>query len=178
MWCAQDETIHTDSQRFTHERNTSPLLNHTVLRLKTFSRCWRVVCRASAAKCLKLVGIDTDGESANIAASGLKGLVERCLCWVFWMYRMAHHLELAIKDALKFTAFDVIADPQLLLRIYFSLWKITKNMQGAQFQWSGALPLCASPCHARSSSSLVPQDPEVCCGNVFCNLSTTLVTWP
>ena len=37
------------------------------------------------------------------------------------MYRMAHHLELAIKDALKFTAFDVIADPQLLLRIYFSL---------------------------------------------------------
>lgn len=83
-------------RRFTREWNTSPLFNHTGLRMKTFSRCWRVVCRASAAKCLQLVGIGTDGASTNIAAWRLKGLVERCLCWVLRMWSMAHHLEMAI----------------------------------------------------------------------------------
>ena len=33
----------------------------------------------SAEKCQKLVGIGTDGATANIAASGMKGLVERQL---------------------------------------------------------------------------------------------------
>ena len=58
----------------------------------------------SAETCLKLVGIGTDGAAANIAAVGLKGLVEGRLSWVFWMWCMAHRLELAIKDALKPTA--------------------------------------------------------------------------
>ena len=35
--------------------------------------------------CTFLVGIGTDGTSANIAAAGMKGLVEKELLWVFWM---------------------------------------------------------------------------------------------
>ena len=59
----------------------------------------------SPDECKKLVGVGTDGAAANIAASGLKGLMEERLGWVFWMWYMAHRLELAIKDALKGTTF-------------------------------------------------------------------------
>ena len=69
----------------------------------------------SAENCKKLVGIGTDGASANIAASGLKGLVERRLSWVFWMWCMAHRLELAIKDGMKATVFDLIDEALLPL---------------------------------------------------------------
>jgi len=71
----------------------------------------------SAEQCKKLVSVGTDGASANIAASGLKGLVEAHLPWVFWMWCMAHRLELAVKDALKGTAFDAI--DEFLLRLYY-----------------------------------------------------------
>ena len=57
------------------------------------------------------------GASANVAVRGLKGLVEECLSWVFWMWCLAHRLELAIKDALKATAFDSTDD--LLLKLYY-----------------------------------------------------------
>ena len=50
--------------------------------------------------CSRLVGIATDGVLANVAANGLKGLVEKELQWIFWMWCLAHRLELAIKDAL------------------------------------------------------------------------------
>ena len=73
--------------------------------------------KVSAEKCRKLVGIGTDGAAANIAASGLKGLVERRLSWVFWMWCRAHCLELAIEDALKPTAF-VQVDERLLRHYY------------------------------------------------------------
>ena len=66
--------------------------------------------------CAKLVGISTDGASANIANAGLKGLVEKELPWLVWMWCMAHRLELAVKDALKQTTFDLIDD--MLLRLY------------------------------------------------------------
>ena len=67
-------------------------------------------------ECTKLVGIGTDGASANVANAGLKGLVEKELLWVFWMWCLAHRLELAIEDALKQTSFDLIDD--MLLRLY------------------------------------------------------------
>ena len=44
-------------------------------------------------KCTRLVGIGTDGASANIASGGLKGLVEAKLPWMFWMWCLAHRLE-------------------------------------------------------------------------------------
>ena len=70
----------------------------------------------SREECGKIVGIGTDGASANIAGAGLKGLVEKEIPWVVWMWCMAHRLELAIKDALKHTYFELVDD--MLLRLY------------------------------------------------------------
>ena len=75
--------------------------------------------------CRKLVGIATDGASANIADGGLKGLVERKLNWIFWMWCLAHRMELAIKDALNGTAFDLI--DEMLLRLYYLYKKSPKK---------------------------------------------------
>lgn len=60
-----------------------------------------------AENCKRLVGIGSDGASANIARGGLKGLVESQCEWVFWMWCLAHRLELAVKDGLKGTAFVI-----------------------------------------------------------------------
>ena len=59
----------------------------------------------------------TDGASANIAGRGLKGLMERKLPWLYWRWSIAHRLELAVKDALKGTAFEDIEE--MLLRLYY-----------------------------------------------------------
>ncbi|XP_065892470.1 zinc finger protein 862-like [Dysidea avara] len=67
-------------------------------------------------ECSALVGVGTDGAAVNVAGAGLKGLVERQLPWVFWSWCMAHRLELAVRDALKCTAFDLVDD--MLLRLY------------------------------------------------------------
>lgn len=71
-------------------------------------------------KCTRLVGIGTDGASANIAGGGLKGLVEAKLPWMFWMWCLAHRLELAIKDALKTTYFDSVDGMLLNLYLLYS----------------------------------------------------------
>ena len=83
----------------------------------------------SAEQCKKLVGVGTDGASANIAASGLKGLVEEHLPWVFWMWCMAHQLELAVNDALKGTAFDAI--DEFLLRLYYLYEKSAGSLRNS-----------------------------------------------
>lgn len=64
-----------------------------------------------------VLGIGTDGASANIANAGLKGIVENKMEWIFWMWCLAHQLELAIKDGLSNTSFSVI--DELLLRLYY-----------------------------------------------------------
>ena len=81
--------------------------------------------KISAEECKKLVGIVTDGASANIAAAGLKGLVERYLNWVFWMCGIAHRMELTIKDALKFTDLELI--DELLLKLCYLYEKLPKK---------------------------------------------------
>lgn len=78
-----------------------------------------------ADECKKLVGVGTDGASSNIAAHGLKGLVEEHLDWIFWMWCMAHRLELAVRDALKDTPFDLINE--MLLRLYYVYEKSPKK---------------------------------------------------
>lgn len=80
-----------------------------------------------ATQCHKLVGIATDGASANIAGDGLKGLVEQRLPWIFWMWCLAHQMELAIKDALRRTAFDTI--DKRLLRLYYLYEKSPKKFR-------------------------------------------------
>lgn len=75
--------------------------------------------------CNKLVGIATDGAAANVAANGLKGLAEKELDWIFWMWCLAHRLELAIKDALRSTSFDLV--DEMLLRLYYIYEKSPKK---------------------------------------------------
>ena len=57
-----------------------------------------------------MVGIGSDGAACNIAQSGLRGLVESQLDWIFWMWCLAHHLELVVKDVLKGPIFDAVDD--------------------------------------------------------------------
>ena len=78
-----------------------------------------------AENCKKLVGIGSDGASTNIARGGLKGLVESQCEWMFWMRCLAHRLELAVKDALKGTTFDVVDD--MLLKLYYLYEKALKK---------------------------------------------------
>ena len=76
-------------------------------------------------KCTQLVWIGMDGSSANIAGGGLKGLVEAKLPWMFWMWCLAHRLELALKDALKTTYFDSVDG--MLLNLYLLYAKSPKK---------------------------------------------------
>ena len=73
----------------------------------------------SGEECGKMVGIGTDGAAANITGAGLKGLVEKEIPWVIWMWCMAHRLELAIKDALKHTHFKLVDDMPLRLYLLY-----------------------------------------------------------
>ena len=103
--------------------------------------------------CNRLVGIATDGASANIAAGGLKGLVETKLIWIFWMWYLAHRIELAIKDTLTGTAFQLI--DEMLLRLYYLYEKSPKKCRELeeivsdlkeclQFEDGGIKPIRAS----------------------------------
>ena len=80
----------------------------------------------NASECTKLIGVGTHGASANVAAGGLKGLIEEELPWVYWMWCLAHRLELAVHDALKGTAFDVI--DEMLLRLYYVYEKSAESL--------------------------------------------------
>ena len=66
-------------------------------------------------ECKKLTGIGTDGAAVNVSA--LKGKVQSNIPWVYWMWCLAHRLELAVKDALQGIVFDII--DELLLRLYY-----------------------------------------------------------
>ena len=127
VWCDRDgtdEKVHTRMEYFTIVRPQSVTAEGLFKVLESGLRGLGIN-EISAELCKKLVGVGTDGTSANIAAAGLKGLVEGRLSWVFWMWCMAHRLELAVKDALKSTAFDSIDD--LLLRLYYLYEKSPKK---------------------------------------------------
>ena len=52
-------------------------------------------------ECQKIVGFGTDGASSNIGvSSGLKALLEKDMPWVYWMWYLAHRLELAVSETL------------------------------------------------------------------------------
>ena len=81
--------------------------------------------KISTEQSKKLVGVGTDGAFANIAAKGLKGLVEQQVPWIFWMWCLAHRLELAVKNSLKGTTFDLI--DEFLMRLYYLYEKSPKK---------------------------------------------------
>ena len=64
----------------------------------------------NADECKKLIVIGIDGPAVN---------------WVYWMWCVAHRLELAVKDALQGTAFDLI--DEMLLRLYYIYEKCPKK---------------------------------------------------
>ena len=127
VWCdvnGSDEKVHTRTDYFTTVRPQSVTAEGLFKVLENGLRCLGIN-EISAEKCHKLVGIGTDGASANIGGSALKGLVESHVPWIFWMWCMAHRLELAVRDALKSTAFDAVDD--LLLKLYCVYEKSTKK---------------------------------------------------
>ena len=119
LWCdvdGSDEMVHSRMSYFTVARPEAVTGKGLVECMQgALSRLG--IVEINSETCKYLVGIGTDGASANIAAAGMKGLVEKELPWVFWMWCLAHRLELAVQDALKRTTFDQIEE--MLLRLYY-----------------------------------------------------------
>ncbi len=155
LWCdtnCDDEAIRTNMSYFAVERPKKvdaqgifDCMQNSLNRIGIKS--------LTADQCKLLVGIGTDGASANIAGRGLKGLVEKEIPWLYWSWCLAHRVELAVKDALKGTSFDLI--DEMLLRLYYIYEKspkkcreleevITDLKQFIQFDDSGIKPVRAS----------------------------------
>ena len=149
QWCdmdATDEKIHSRMEYFTVARSESGdakgLFECLQGALQIFG-----VSALNVENCRMLVGIGTDGASVDIAAAELKGLVEgelQCL---------AHRQELALKDALKGTVFDLVGD--MLTHLYYMYEKSPKKCreleeviadlrQCIEFDDAGVRPLRAS----------------------------------
>ena len=127
VWCdpnGSDEKIHTRMDYLTVNRphNVTAKGLFEVLEGGLVSLG---ISEVSAEACKKLVGVGTDGAASNIAAAGLKGQVEGRLSWVFWMWCLAHRLELAVKDALNDTRFSLI--DEMLLKLYYLYEKSPKK---------------------------------------------------
>ena len=126
VWCdssSADEKMHTRITYFHVCRPKTVDANGLLLSLKN------ALLRLGISDVKRLVGIGSDGASANIARDGLKRLVESQWEWVFWMWCLAHRLELAVKNALKGTVlqltFDVVDD--MLLKLYYTYEKSPKK---------------------------------------------------
>ncbi len=126
VWCdinGTDKKIHTQTSYFHVGRpstvNAAGLFQSLSIALRKLG-----IAEVDVEHCSKLVGI-SDGAASNIARGGLKGLVEAEHSWVFWMWCLAHCLELAVKNALKGTAFDAIDD--MLLKLYYLYEKSPKK---------------------------------------------------
>ena len=74
----------------------------------------------------KLISFGCDGASANIAANGLKGHLEKDVPWILMFWCLYHRLELALKDALKANPTFLAVD-EMLLRLYFLYEKSPKK---------------------------------------------------
>ena len=128
QWCdvnGANEKIHSRMEYFTIFRPKSSaakgLFDCLQSALQEFG-----IATLNVENCKMLVGIGTDGASVNIAADGLKGLVKGELEWVFWMWCLPHRQELALKDALKGTTFDLI--DEMFSRLYYVYEKSPKNV--------------------------------------------------
>ena len=113
---ASDEKVHSKMTYLTVDRPSSATGEGL------FASLEKVLCDLGfpfldTDACRKLIGVGTDGASANIAGRGLKGLVETKLDWICWVWCLAHRLELAIKDAITSTVFDHIDD--MLIRLFY-----------------------------------------------------------
>ena len=76
---------------------------------------WLGIKAIDAEECKKLIGIGTDGAAVNISA--LKGKVQESIPWVYWMWCLAHSLELAVIAAFQGTAFNSV--DEMMLHLYY-----------------------------------------------------------
>lgn len=124
LWCDvdhEDEMVYTNMSYFAVDRPKKVDAQRLFDCLE--SSLGRLGIQAVDAKqCKMLIGIETDGASANV---GLKGLVEKQVPWLYWSWCLAHCLELSVKDALKGTSFDLMDD--MLLRLYYIYEKSPKK---------------------------------------------------
>ena len=127
VWCdtdSSDEKVHTKMTYFALARPRD-VTGAGLFQCLQASLQALGISALNAEECKKLAGIGTDGASSNVAAGGLKSLVENELPWMFWMRCLAHRLELSVKDALKGTFFDQI--DEMLLRLYYIYEKSPKK---------------------------------------------------
>ena len=155
LWCdvdGKDEKVHTRMSFFAVARPESV----TGSGLFDCMKCALArigIAAINPEACKFLVGMGTDGASANVAAAGLKGLVEEQVPWVFWMWCLAHRIELAVKDALTHTSFSLI--DEMLMQLYYIYEKspkkcrqleevVTNLQQCLKFDDAGIRPVRAS----------------------------------
>lgn len=96
IWCnteASNEKVHTRMTYFIVTRPKDVTGTGLFQSLEASLQALRISA-INAEESKKLVGIGTDGASSNVAAGGLKGLVENELPWIFWMRCLAHRLKL------------------------------------------------------------------------------------
>lgn len=111
LWCdpnSEDERVHTRVSFLCTEGLERAMADGLFLSLQHALQSLGIEA-VSENRCKKLVGIATDGAAANVgSAGGLKGLVEQKLGWIFWMWCLAHRLELSIKDAMSNTTLTLL----------------------------------------------------------------------
>lgn len=121
---SSDEMVHIKTNLFCVHRpsscTVSGLLECVARALSDLS-----ITEVSMSECKNLVGFGTNGAAVNISKLGLKGLIEKELQWIFWMWYLADRLELSVKDSLTCTVFDCVDD--MLMKLYYIYEKFPKN---------------------------------------------------
>ena len=102
----------------------------------------------------KLVGFTSDGASVNRGdKNSVKTLLRDDYSWLVFIWCIAHHLELALEDALKGTRFDGI--DEMLLRSYYLYQKAPKKLRQLRelFEmYRGAMDYLSDSCKPKKAS--------------------------
>ncbi len=106
VWCdldCDDEMVHTKMSYFAVVRpkqvDAQGLFNCLQSSLHRLG-----IPAVDPEHCKMLVGIGTDGASANIAGGGLRGLVEKNIPWLYWSWCLAHRIKLLDEESLPVNA--------------------------------------------------------------------------
>ena len=151
LWCdtsSSREQIHTRSTFLSVEtpKSSSAVGLYELLE----SALTKIGIRGiSVDACKKSVGIGTDGASTNIACGDK-------VRWIYWMWCLAHRLELAMQDALKDSVLEEINE--MLLRLYYlyetspqkcrELEEIIHDLKGClEFDEGGVRPIRSCGTH-------------------------------
>ena len=98
LWCdtdGKDEKVHTRMSFFAVARPET-VTGRGLIDCMECALAWIGIAAINPEACKLLVGMGMDGASAHVAANGLKGLMEQKMPWVFWMWCLAHRLEVQL----------------------------------------------------------------------------------